>query len=101
MHLIDNIDFKPALSRPVGHLVTNLADIVHAVVGCRIDLDHIHRSPRRYRSAHRAFPAGAAVRRVFTVHCFGKYFRDRRLPGSPGTAEQIGMTNAVSLNLIL
>ena len=32
MNLVDDIDLVPALCRAVGDLLTNLSDIVHAVV---------------------------------------------------------------------
>ena len=101
MHLVDDIDFIPALCRTVRHLLTDLSDIIDTVVGGRVDLDHIHGRAGRYGPARLTFPAGASVHRMLTVHRFGKYLCHCRLAGSPCPAEQIGMSDTVGPDLIL
>ena len=83
------------------HLLPDIADIFHTIVGCRIDLDHVHRCTRCDRLAHCALPARTSVYRMFAVDCFRKYFCNRRLTGSSCPAEQICMSDTVCIDLVL
>jgi hypothetical protein len=87
MNLIDNVYFVFSFGRTVFHFLTDLTDIVHAIVGRRIDLDHIHGTARRNRFTGRTFPTRAAIHRMLTVDCFCKNFCDRRFTGSSCSAK--------------
>ena len=100
MDLIYNIDFVPSFCRPVRHLLADLADIVHAVVGRGINLYHIHRRARGDRSAHGAFPAWASIYRMLAVYRFRKYLCHSRLSSSPCPAEQIRMSDPFCFYLV-
>ena len=100
MHFINDVHLVSALRRRVLHLVPNLADIIHTVVGGRINLDDIHRCLTLNCPAHGTLAAGTPVHRMLTVHRPGKYLRHRCLSRSPGTAEQIGMSDAPETYLI-
>ena len=78
----------------------NLTDIVNTVVGCRINLDHIHGSLLIDRTAHSTFIAGTAIDRMFAIHCLGKNLGNGSLTGSSCTAKQIGMPDTIHLYLI-
>ena len=101
VYLVDDIDLVPPLRRTVCDLFPDLTDIVHAVIGRRVDLDHIHGSPRCDRSAHLTFPARASIDRMLAVYRLRKYLRHRRLSRSSCSAEQISMPDTVCLDLIL
>ena len=101
MHLIDDVHFVLSLRGTVRYLFPDLTDIVHAVVGRRVDLDHIHRRSRRDRTAHRALAAWASVHRMLAVDRLCKYFRYRCLSCSACSAEQICMPDTVRFDLIL
>ena len=101
MHLVDDVDLVFSLRRGIGYLVDDLTDIVHTVVGSRIDLDDIHAGSRRNRLTNTAFPTGAILCGVFTVHCFRKNLCHRSLTGTSRSGEQIRMTDPVRPQLIL
>ena len=87
MHLIDNVDFVFSFGRTVLHLLADLADVVDAVVGSRIDLNHVHGIARRNRPACRTFPARTPVHRMLTVDRLRKNLGNRRLSRSSGSAK--------------
>ena len=101
MHLVDDVDLVFSLRRRIGYLVDDLTDIVHTVVGSRIDLDDIHAGSRRNRLTNTAFPTGAVLCGVFAVHCFRKNLRHRSLTGTSRSGEQIRMADPVRPQLIL
>ncbi len=101
MHLIDDIHLILSFRRGKGNLIHDLSDIINAVVGCCIDLDHIHACTGRDRPAHPACPARITVLRIFTVYGFCQNFCDRCLTGTARSAEQIGMSDSVCFYLIL
>ena len=47
MHLVYDVDLIPALRRAVRHLLPDLPDVIHTIVGSSVNLNHIHRRPRR------------------------------------------------------
>ena len=101
MHLVDDVDLVFSLRRGIGYLVNDLTDIVHTVVGSRIDLDDIHAGSRRNRLTNTAFPTGAVLCGVFAVHCFRKNLRHRSFTGTSRSGEQIRMADPVRPQLIL
>ena len=100
MDLVYDIDFIISFRGAVGDLLPDLTDIVHAVIGRRVDLDNVHGRARLDGFAHLALVAGASVHRMAAVHRFGKDLGHRGLTGSPCPAEQIGVADAVRLDLI-
>ena len=101
MNLIDDIDPVRAIGRRILNLFANLTNILNTIVGCCINLYHVHGTSRRDGFAGRAFIAGASIYRVLAVNRLGKDLRNGGLTGSTGSAEQIGMTNTPAGNLIL
>ena len=101
MHLVDDVDLVFSLRRGIGYLVDDLTDIVHTVVGSRIDLNDIHAGSRRNRLTNTAFPTGAVLCGVFAVHCFRKNLRHRSFTGTSRSGEQIRMADPVRPQLIL
>ena len=101
MHLVNDIDLKSALRRRVRYLLHNLTDIVHAVIGCGIDLDHIHAGTRRNGLTARTFPAGTSLHGMLTVHRPRKDLGDRSLTCASRSTEEIGVPDTIRLYLIL
>ena len=100
MHFIDDIDFIPPFRGRIGDVFHDAPHVVHAVVGCRIHLDHIHPRAGEDIFTGSAFPAGTAIHGTFTVHRSGQYFGDGSLAGSPGSRKQIGMSDPIRLYLV-
>ena len=95
MHLVDDVDLVFSLRRGIGYLVNDLTDIVHTVVGSRVDLDDIHAGSRRNGFTNTAFPTGAVLCGVFAIHCFRKNLRHRSFTGTSRSGEQIRMADPV------
>ena len=100
MHLIDDIHLVFSLCRTVGNLLPDLTDVVDTVVGCRIDLDHVHGCSRLDRFTGRTFVTGTSIHRLLTVDRFRKDLCHGRLTGSTGSTEQKCVTDTVRTNLI-
>ena len=100
MHFVYNINLKTAFGRRIGYLIHNFTDVVHTVVGSRVDFYHIHAGCCRNGTAAAAFPAGRAVRWVLTVDGFCKNFSYGCLACPSCPAEQIGMADSIRLYLI-
>ena len=100
MHLINDIHLVFSLCGTVGNLLPDLTDVVDTVVGCRIDLDHIHGCSRLYRPTGRALVTWTAVHRLLTVDRFCKNLCHGRFTGSTGSTEQKCVTDTVRTNLI-
>ena len=101
MDLINDVDFIFPLCRGIGHFLPDLTDMVHTIVGRRIYLNDIHGTAGCNGFAGSTFPAGTAVLWLLTINRFGKDLRNRRLAGSSGAAEQIGMSDTVRQDLVL
>ncbi len=101
MHLVDDVDLVFSLCRGVGYLVDDLSDIVHTVVGSRIDLDDIHAGSRRDCFTNTALPTGSVLCGVFAIHCFRKNLRHGSLTGTSRSGKQIRVTDPVRPQLIL
>ena len=100
VNLVDNVYLIVSFSRTIGHLLTDLTDIVNAVIGRCIDLDHVHGGASLYRLTHVTFTTGTSIYRMLAVYCFCQYFCNGSLTGSSGAAKQIRVTNTVMLDLI-
>ena len=88
------------MGRGVNGLIPQCPHLIHTVVGGRINLDYVHARPCANSPADSAFPAGAAVCRVFAVHCFCKNFWQRKSYPYLLCRKQIGMADTVRLYLI-
>ena len=99
VHLVDDEHTLFDLRRGITRLITQVADIVHAVVGSRVDLGHIKHRAVQNAAARRALVARVAVHRVLAVD------RARQDLGAGGLAraaragEQVGMAQPPGLEL--
>ena len=87
MHLIDDIDLVFPCGGRICHLIPDLTDIVHTVVGGSINLNHIHGSACSNGLTGGTFIAGIAVYWMLAVHRFGHDFGDGGLSSTSGSAE--------------
>ena len=101
MHLIDDVHFKFSFRRGIRDLIHDFTDVVHAIVGSRVNFYHIHAGTGSDCAAGRAFSAGTSIHRMFAVDTSGKQLCNGSFSRSSCAAEQICMTDTVRLNLIL
>ena len=95
MHLVDDIHKVFPLGRRILHRAVDLTDVVHTVVGRRIDLDHVHGGTVLYRPADPALVARAVVHGRFAVDCSGKNLSHGGFAGPSGSAEKISVSDPV------
>ena len=72
MDFIDNIDSELTTKRRELDVLADLSDIVHAGVGCAVDLDDIHRISQRDFTTILADVTGVAGGSLCTIEGFGK-----------------------------
>ena len=101
MHLVDDIDFVFPFCGGIRYFIYDFPYIIHAVVGGGVDFYHVHAGPGGDGTADAALPAGAIRPGILAVHRPGKDFRHSGLAGAPGPGEQIGVPDAVRLQLVL
>ena len=101
MYLINDVDLVAPFRRRVFDLSDQLPHLFDAAVGCRVDLDHIHRIARSDRRTGRALSAGAAILcRMLTVDGSGKNPRHRRLSRAARAGKQIRVPDTVCMQLV-
>jgi hypothetical protein len=80
--------------------LNNLSNVIDAVVGGGVDLDHIHGSSIPDPPAGIAGTARIAVIRMLAVYCLRQNLGDRRFARPAGPHEKIGMLEASVFYLI-
>ena len=100
MHLVDDVHFIISLCGTVGHLFPDFPDVVHTVVGRRVNLDNIHGRTFVNGPACGTLVAGTPVYRMLTVYRFCQNFGNRGFTGTSGSAEKIRMSDSISFYLI-
>ena len=101
VHLVDDDHAVAAGLRGIGDLGAQVAHLVHAAVGGRVDLQDIQVVLLGERLAGRTDPAGLAVLRIFTVDGPREDARGRGLARPARAVEQIGVRDAAGLDLVL
>ena len=100
MDLIDDIDPVTALCGRILNLFPDIPDILHAVVGGRVNLHHIHGGTRENGPAGGTFIAGTSIQRMLAVHRPGKDLGDTGLSGTPCAAEKVRVACPAGNNLV-
>mgnify|MGYP000108003775 CR=1 FL=1 len=100
MHLINDIDLIFPLCRRIFHFLANLADVVHAVVGRGVQLDHVEDRPVVDAAAGGAPVARVAVDRMLAVDRLGQDLGTGGLAGPARADEQVGMGQTPGLDLL-
>ena len=100
MYLIDDEHALADLCRRVARLIAQVADVVHTVVGRRVNLGHVQHRAVQNAAARRTLVARIAVHRMLAVDRPGKYLCNTRLASSPGTTEKVCVSYSVCQYLI-
>ena len=101
MYLIDDIDFVFAFGRAISNFFPDLTYIVYTIVGGRINLNYIHRSPGSNAPASGAFATRTSIYRMFTIDGFCKNLGYCGFSCSSRSAKQICMSYSISFDLVL
>ena len=98
---VDDVDLIDALGRGVAHDFAQLADVIDAVVGGSVDLQHVHAGRGGDALAGIACLAGIAVAGVGAVENLGENPRGRGLAYAAGAAKQVALRDAAGMDGIL
>ena len=101
MDLVHDVDLGLAVDRHVPHALAQVSDVIHAVVGCTIDLHHIRAAPCEDLRAARTGTAGCRSGALFAVEAAGEGTGDGGLAHTPGTGEQECMMDPTESDRIL
>ena len=99
MHLVDDEHALFDLRRGVARFVAQVSDVVHAVVGRRVDFGHVEYRAVQNAAAGRTLVARIAVHRMLAVDRPRENFRAGRLARAARAGEQIRMAEASALKL--
>ena len=91
MRFIQNVDFEAVARRTIPRPFAQLADLINAAVGCRVNFDDVHRIAGANFCARLAHPAGLRHRLVrrAAVQRHGQDARYRRLADPAMSAEDV------------
>jgi hypothetical protein len=96
MHFVDDVDFFGAQSGGEFHGFAELANIIDAVVGRAVYLDHVERAIFFEGSAMGAYAAGLlAFFSIGAIYRRCEKSRDGRFPGAARTREEVGLRQKV------
>ena len=101
MDLVDDIDLILADCRQKGGLVAQVTDIIHAVVGSRVDFRHIKDGAVINTAADLTFSAGVRTGMIQAVDGLGKNLCTGRFAGAARAGKQIRMSDTARGDLIL
>ena len=93
MHLVDDIHPHFHLGRRINGVVPQITDVVHAVVGGGVDLQHVHAGAGINGLAGFADVAGVAAVGIQAVDCLRQNFGAAGLTRAPGAGEQVRMAH--------
>ena len=100
VHLVDDIDALVYVGGGEHRLVAQRAHVFYAVVGRRVDLDHVKDRPIVDAAAGGALIARIAVDRVLAVDCLGQNLGAGGLAGAARADEQVGVGQPSGLDLL-
>ena len=89
--LVHDIDPLPHMGGGVDGLVPQGPDLIHAVVGRRVQLQHVQERPVLNAQAGGALTAGVPVHRMLAVDGLGQDLGAGSLAGAPGPCEEVGV----------
>ncbi len=95
VHLVDDVDLAPQLRGLVADTVTELADVVDAVVGRAVDLEVVDRGAGGDGLARRADAARRRRRALLTAERLGQHAGRGGLADAACAAEQKGVVDAL------
>ena len=96
--LIDDVDLIAAVDRRELDRLSQIADLVDAAVGCRIDLEDVHRRALCDLAALLALPAGFRCRPVLAVERLREDLRRTRLARAARAGKEVCMADVAARN---
>ena len=99
VHLVDDVHALAHRSRREDRLIAQHAHIVHAVIGRRVQLDHVENGAVLYTAAGVALVAGVPVHRMLAVNRFGENARAGRFARAAGADKKIGVAKPSGTHL--
>ena len=99
MHFVDYVNPFAHGRGGVNSLVAYSADVVDAVIGGGVDLDHVEDGARKYAAAGGALVAGLAADGVFAVYGAGEDLGAGGLAGASRADEEVSVGGASGLHL--
>ena len=101
MHFVNQIDFIASFHRRIGHVIKQIARIIHAGARGGIYFNQIGKTSTINFQAMFAAPAGMAAHALFkTIQRFGKDARNRGFAHAAGAGKEIGMMEAIIIQCI-
>ena len=100
VHLVDDIYLIMTGAGGVGRFITQITDIVHAVVGGRVHLHHVQNAAVVDASADLALTAGVTVLGMQAVDCLGKDLGTGGLAGAAHAGKQISVAHTACGDLV-
>ena len=100
MHFVDDVHFIAHRHGRILHLFAQVAHLVDAVVGRRVDLRYVEVGRIGERFARLALAAGRAVYRVQAVDRLGKNFRRARFARAARPAKEVGVPHPARFDLV-
>ena len=91
MHLVDDIHPHFHLGRRINGVVPQIADVVHAGAGCRVELGHVRVLSGGDETALLAGAVGQLAGALLAHEGLGKQARHGRLARAARTAEEVGV----------
>ncbi len=101
VHFVDDIYFIAASAGGVGGFVTQVADVVDAVVRGGVHLDHVENATIVDAAARLTHAAGVATVRIGAVDRLCKDFSTRGFARAAHPRKEVGMPDMTAGNLIL
>ena len=99
--LVHNVDPLFHIGGRVDGLVPQSPHLVHAVIRCRVQFQHVQKAAALNADTGRALATGIAVHRMLAVDRLGQNFGAGGLAGAPGAGEKIGMGGPALGHLLL
>ena len=100
MYLVDNVHPFFYLGGGVNGIVPQIPDVIHTIVGCRIDFQDIHTGAVINGLTGAAAIAGIAIVRVEAVYRLGQNLGAGGFACTPGAGKQIGMAHLAGHQLV-
>ena len=93
---VNDVDLEASAGGNKFHRFAQLADLVDAVVGCTVDFHHIQAVAGHDLFAGRTFIAGGGGLADFAIQCLGKNAGNGCFANTPGTDEQVRMSQTAA-----
>ena len=91
VYLVDDVDFIISRRRCELHRLAQVANLINAAIGCRVDLEHVHRRSVTDAAAGGTHTARRERRPFGAVERTRENFRRARLARSARSCKQVGM----------